>query len=282
MRLLLTGAEGMLATALQKSLPAHWTLFPFGKAQLNITDPKQVREAVHLCKPDVIINAAAFTRVDDCETRPEQAFLLNGSAVGFLAETAQSIGALFVHFSTDYLFDGKSQTPYTEQTLPCPLSVYGKSKLEGETRVLASGCRTLLIRTQWLYGEGGVHFVRTIRNMAESRPEIRVVDDQIGSPTYVADLAHATFNLLEKGAEGIFHVTNSGTTSWFGFARKIVEFSGLKTEVQPCTTEEFPRPAPRPRYSVLSCEKMEQFLGYRLRSWEEALKDYLAREKTAL
>ncbi len=266
----------MLARALQTHLPEHHTLIPFTEAELNITDVKQIRDAMDRCQPDVILNAAAFTRVDDCESRQEEVFRVNGMAVGLLAEAIQLTGALLVHFSTDYIFDGGKGSPYFEDDTPNPLSIYGASKLDGERRIIASGCRHLIIRTQWLYGEGGVHFVQTIRNLAASRPEIRVVDDQIGSPTHVVDLAQATYALLERGGAGIFHVTNSGQCSWFEFAVKILQLSGLSTKVSPCSTEAFPRPAHRPRYSVLSCEKMEKVLGYRLRPWEEALRDYMS------
>lgn len=268
----------MLAGALRETLPGHGTLFPFSQAGLDLTDSRQIKEAVDQCRPDVILNTAAFTRVDDCESQQEKAVQVNGMAVGLLAETARSVGALLVHFSTDYVFDGSKGSPYSEADTPNPLSVYGASKLEGERQILGSGCRYLVIRTQWLYGKGGIHFVRTVQDLAATRPEIRVVNDQIGSPTYVGDLAQATYALLERGGEGVFHVTNGGACSWFEFAKVIINLSGLSVTVSPCSTEAFPRPARRPLYSVLSNEKMRQFLGYCLRPWEEALKDYIGKE----
>ena len=279
MKLLLTGKDGMLAKALQKNLPRDWTVFPFNKEQLNITDPVQVRNTIDRIRPDIIINTAAFTRVDDCETQKEIAFGINGVAVGTLAEMARSVHALLVHFSSDYIFSGNKGRPYLEDDTPNPLSVYGMSKWDGEKRIVASGCRFLVIRTQWLYGEGR-NFIRTIRTMAMNRQEIHVVNDQIGSPTYTDDLACATFAVLAQGGEGIFHLTNSGTCSWFDLAKTIIALSGLSTTVYPCATEAFPRPAPRPRYSALSCEKVERLYRCRLRLWNEAVQSYLMDEKS--
>ncbi len=278
MRILLTGRDGMLARAIWKNIPADWELHAPSETELDIIDRGKIAEAIGRHRPDVIINCAAFTRVDDCESQREIAFKVNGMGPGYLAEAAGTAGSLLVHFSTDYIFDGEKGSPYAENDTPNPLSAYGASKLEGEQQIFSSGCRFLLIRTQWIYGEEGIHFVRTIRGLARSRSELRVVDDQIGSPTYASDLAAAALELIGRGGQGVYHLTNSGSCSWFDFATRIVEFDSLQLKIHPCSTAQYPRPAKRPRYSVLSNEKGAAFLGRRLRPWEEALRAYMALE----
>jgi dTDP-4-dehydrorhamnose reductase len=274
-KVLLTGSQGMLAQAFLKKKPKEWNILATDIEELDITQPGRVEKAVRAFQPNVIINCAAFTRVDDCETEKEAAFALNAAGPGNLAEPAQKIGAKLVHFSTDYIFDGGKKSPYLEDDPPLPINVYGMSKLEGEENIRKKADNHLIIRTQWLYGDGGNHFVKTILKMAKERDSIKVVNDQFGSPTWTEDLVDATIELIKKDRTGTYHVVNSGECSWYDFAVQIVKEAGLNTKVIPCATSEFPRPAKRPAYSVLSTQKIEAFLGTALPTWQTALKRQL-------
>ncbi len=277
MNVLILGAKGMLGKELAKVFaddkPTLWDI-----DEIDITDPNQVNGKVSALSPELIINAAAYTNVDACEENEALATRVNGEAVGYLADVAARLGATLAHYSTDYVFDGSKKEGYAEGDAPNPINAYGRSKLAGEraivkaskplTRALPLSC--YLIRTAWLYGHAGKNFVETMLSLAEKGGPIKVVDDQIGSPTYATDLAQATRELVESKAEsGIYHRTNGGVTSWYGFAKAIFEVYGKRVDLSPCKTSEYPRPAKRPAYSVLQSTKLLP-----LRAWQEALTDY--------
>jgi dTDP-4-dehydrorhamnose reductase len=272
MRILLTGAGGQLGRDLQESLTGH-DLKAFDHAGLDVAD----REAVLLCvqqvRPEWIINAAAFNDVDGAETMTEAAFAVNGAGPGHLAEAAAVVGASIVHISTDYIFDGTKGAPYTEDDAPNPLSVYAQSKYEGERRVLELGVSACVLRTAWLYGRHGKNFVKAILAAAARGGPLKVVADQVGSPTATADLARAIAQLIQTPARGLFHVANAGACSRFEFAQAIVHGS---VEVLPITTVEAARPARRPANSSLTSLRWEQSGLTPLRSWRSALGNFLA------
>jgi dTDP-4-dehydrorhamnose reductase len=271
-RILLTGAGGQLGHDLQETLKAH-DLRPFDHAGLDIADRDAVLRAVQQARPGWIINAAAFNDVDGAETRTETAFAVNGAGPGHLAEAAAAVGASIVHISTDYVFDGTKGTPYTEDDAPNPTSVYARSKYEGERRVLESGAAACVLRTAWLYGVHGKNFVKAILAAAARGGTLRVVADQVGSPTATADLAQAIAQLLQTPARGLFHVANAGACSRFEFAQAIVKGS---VEVLPITTAEAARPALRPANSSLVSVRWLQVGLLPLRSWRLALDNFLA------
>ncbi len=265
----------MLAHAFLKKIPKEWELLATDIEDLDITNPVLVEKKIQQFQPDLIINCAAYTKVDDSETNKELAFSVNGAGPANLARAAAQIGAQLVHFSTDYIFDGTKGTPYTEEDKPHPLNVYGASKLEGERHIRKNVNNHLIIRTQWLYGEGGPNFVKTILELAKDRESIKVVDDQRGSPTWTEDLSDASIELIKHHCAGTFHVVNSGECSWYGFACQIIKETGHKTKVIPCASTEFPRPARRPAYSVLSTEKAKVLLGRPIPAWPIAIGSFL-------
>lgn len=276
MRLLVTGCRGQLGRALE-SVAAARGHEPFGVdlPELDITDAAAVRAVVAAARPDAIVNCAAFTAVDLAETQEGAALAVNGTAVGHLAESANLAGAVLVQVSTDYVFAGDSSRPYRESDPPAPVSAYGRTKLVGELAA-ATARRHLIARTAWLFGEGGVNFVEAIRRQLDAgRSELRVVDDQRGSPTYARDLAVGLVELVEHGAEGTFHAVNDGSATWFDFACEIVRVLGARATVEPVTTAAFPRPAPRPGNSVLDTSRLRSALGHGLPSWQDALSRYL-------
>ena len=276
----ITGAGGMLATALEVALKPVSHVTALTEAQLDITDKQAVLRAVQGIKPGVIINAAAYTAVDRCETDTEKAMLVNGTAVGYLAQAAQATGARIIHISTDYLFDGRKDGPYTETDEPNPLSVYGRSKLLGEQELARFTDRYVILRTQWMYGENGKNFVDTILQLAQQKDELKVVDDQYGSPTYTEDLAAVIRWFVEHSEVGgqTFHFSDEGVVSWYGFAREILKLSRIKTKLIPVDTSEFPRPAHRPHNSALDKTKIKQVTNIDIRTWFDALYEYM--EKT--
>jgi len=274
MKTLIIGAKGMLghelALAFIKDKPFLWDI-----DEIDITDQKQVQEKIADLSPELIINAAAYTNVDACETNEALATHVNGEAVGFLAQTAAEIGATLAHYSTDYVFDGDKKEGYGEDAEPNPINAYGRSKLEGEEAIqIAKLSNCYIVRTAWLYGKDGKNFVETMLSLAEKGKPIKVVDDQIGSPTYAVDLAKATLGIVESHKPyGIYHRTNDGQTSWYGFAKEIFNVFGKQVDLSPCSTSEYPLPAKRPAWSVLNNTKLEP-----MRSWQEALRMY-AKEK---
>lgn len=282
MRLLVTGANGILGRAIAERLGGAHTLLLWGREEADLTDPAQIEAAARGLTFDAVIHAAAMTNVDLCETEQELAFRNNRDATRHVGALAKERGATLVYVSSDYVFDGTKASPYLEEDPTGPKSVYGASKLAGEKAAAESGAPTIVVRTSWLYGAGGKNFVDTIAAKLAQGAPLRVVDDQRGSPTYARDLAHAIELLLRRGAQGIVHATNSGHTTWYGFAREIASAMGLAdASITPVTTEEFPRPAPRPRYSVLSGARFRALTGENLRPWEEALHQYLSARPSA-
>ncbi len=245
-----------------------------GPDEIDVTDEDAVHRLVAREGPSVVINATGYTDVDGAEAEPQAADRVNRIGPACLARACRDAGTLLVHYSTDYVFDGRSDHPYRPGDAPNPISVYGRSKLAGEREVTSAGCRYLLIRSSWLFAAHGRNFVRTILDLAAKRAEIDVVDDQCGRPTYAPDLARMTLQLLDRGAHGTFHVANDGHGTWFELAGAIMEQAGLPCRVRPCTTADMPRPAARPRYSVLDLADTAALIGAP-RPWKEALADCL-------
>jgi len=261
----------MLGQDLVATAPPAFTLFPFTHADLDITDQAVLESRIGEVRPDVIVNAAAYTAVDKAEADQDLAFRVNGEAVGVLGRLAAQAGARVVHFSTDYVFDGNATAPYPEDAPTQPINAYGASKLAGEQALRASGVQFLLIRTQWLFGAHGRSFPRVMWERARQGLVTRVVADQTGRPSYTVDVARATWQLTERAPSGVFHVANSGAASWHEVATYIFASGGRADLVTPCATREYPTPARRPRFSVLSTLKMEAILDSGLRSWSAAL-----------
>jgi len=270
-KILLTGRNGQVGSELQAILhPAVAT----DHATLDLANAGALRQAVRKEKPGVIINAAAYTAVDKAEDEPDMAMLVNGAAPGVLAEEAKRAGALLVHYSTDYIFDGMKRSPYVETDPPKPLGVYGRTKLEGETRIRASGCRHLILRTAWVYGRGA-NFVRAIRRQAEKGSVLRVVNDQVGAPTWAVDIARVTAELLKKRVEGTFNVSAAGSASWYEVALEILRLAGRSVEVKPVTTAEYGAKAPRPAYSVLDNGRLRASGVTPIGDWRGRLAEHL-------
>ncbi|HEX4299993.1 MAG TPA: dTDP-4-dehydrorhamnose reductase [Gammaproteobacteria bacterium] len=289
MKVLVTGAGGQVATALQKLKPAAIELISLGQAELDITDRDTVRRRVAILDPDVIINAAAYTAVDKAEGEKDLAERVNGAAPGYLAEAAYANGARLLHISTDFVFDGRADSPYKPDAVTAPLGAYGASKLEGEQRALeASRGQALVLRTAWVYAAKGHNFVLTMLRLMAERGTVKVVQDQRGSPTWADSVARALWAAADKPAfRGIHHWTDAGVTSWYDFARAIAEdgrAAGLlrrEAEVLPITTAEYPTPARRPGYSVLDLTSTEAALRITAAPWRENLKKMLMELKHA-
>jgi dTDP-4-dehydrorhamnose reductase len=285
MRVMLIGAGGQLGSDLTKVLPAE-TLVPLSHADIELTDGDAVRQAFERHRPDVVINTAAFHRVDDCETQMARAFQVNAFATRGLAEECRRSGAVLVHFSTDYVFAGEKREPYVETDRPGPLSVYGASKLAGEYLVAAALERHFVIRTCGLYGLGGSrskggNFVETMLRLGAQGKTIRVVHDQVVTPTYTADLARVVNQLIRTEAYGLYHITSGGSCTWFEFARRIFEFAGVGADLQPVTAEAFGAPARRPAYSVLRNQRLEALGLDDVPVWEDGLRRFLAERENA-
>lgn len=241
---------------------------------LDITDPSAVAAAVREYDVDVIINCAAYTSVNKAESEEPLAYRINAEAPGILASAAREADALLIHVSTDYVFDGMGHVPYTEDMGVSPLSAYGRTKLAGEQAVTASGCRYMIFRTAWLYSSFGGNFVQTIYDKTASQPEIKVVADQIGTPTYAQDLADAIFSIIDAGMldkTGIYHFTDEGVCSWYDFAKEICDMSGHLCRVVPCRTSDYPSPVSRPHYSVLDKTKVKETFGIEIPHWKDSL-----------
>ena len=242
--------------------------------EIDITSLESTERIIRTLRPETVINCAAYTDVDSCETNLETAMQVNGEGVAHLAMASREIGARLVHVSTDYVFDGGKGSPYVEDDATCPLGVYGESKLAGELNA-AFNPDHLIVRTQWLYGLHGKNFVETMLRLAGEKDELSVVDDQIGSPTWTVDLGHAILALLKSGHRGTYHAANAGFCSWNEFAKAIFQEAGLSVKVNGMTTDELNRPARRPLYSTLDCSKLERDAGFRPQAWRSALKTYL-------
>ncbi len=274
MKILLSGANGMLGRDLIACLAATHEVHPFPLAALDITDGRAVTEAVADIGPELIVNCAAYTDVDGCEDHQERAWRVNALGPRHLALAAERIGAALLHVSTDYVFDGTADTPYTEFDLVAPVTAYGRSKLAGEEEVRRHCARHFIVRSAWLYGAHGSNFVGTMLRLAAERDTLNVVMDQVGNPTWTVELAGVIARLIETESYGTYHATATGEISWHGFALEILRLKGRVTDVLPVTSEQFPRPARRPAYSALDNLCLRN-LGITMRPWAEALAEYL-------
>ena len=277
MKIVITGAKGMLGHDLTKILVNN-DLHCFNSKQLDITDENNVNMIKNI-KPDIVINSAAFTNVDACESQYDEAYKVNAEGPKNLAKICKNLNIPLVHISTDYVFKGDKNEPLIENDPVGPNTAYGKTKLAGEKYIQETLDKYFIIRTAWLYGHNGANFVETMLNLSQNNNELNVVNDQIGTPTYTLDLAYAISNLIKTNKYGIYHITNSGHCSWYEFAKEIFKLSNINIKVNPVKTEEFPRPAPRPKYSVLSNQKLIDNGFKPLRNYKEALKEYI-KERT--
>lgn len=279
--ILVTGANGQLGSELVPLLKSLGTVVATDRSTLDIGDAGAVDHVLRELRPSIVVNAAAYTAVDRAEIERAQSFAINAVAPGVLAEGAKRTGALLVHYSTDYVFDGSSDAPYAEDALPSPLSVYGASKLEGEQRIAASGAQALIFRTSWVYGLRGANFLTTIRRLAGERDELRIVDDQVGVPNWSRELARATRRVLELGREavaervGLYHLSCGGEATWYRFAQSFLRDTP-RVRVFPIATKDYPTPARRPPYGVLDTEKFRRTFGFALPDWRTALDECLA------
>ena len=283
-RILLTGARGQVGWELRRTLGCLGEIVAVDSQGMNLADAEAVRCRVREIAPAVIVNPAAYTAVDKAEREPGLAHAVNAAAPGVLAAEAAQLGALLVHYSTDYVFDGSGETPWREDDACTPLNVYGATKLEGERAIQASGCRHFIFRTSWVYGARGSNFLLTMRRLMRERPELKIVADQVGAPTWCRDLAEATAQVLGRvvspagGSDadapwGVYHMTNAGETSWHGFAEAIRQLDDAEAAARllPIPSSDYPTPAERPLNSRLNNDKLEKTFGLRLQDWRNAL-----------
>ena len=296
-RLLILGSSGQVGVELQRRMADAGEIIVLGRDTVDLARPEQMRGIVRSARPDVILNAAAYTAVDRAESEPDLARSINAVAPGVLAEEALRLGALLVHYSTDYVFDGSKTGSWLETDATNPLNVYGGTKLAGEQAIQQVGGQFLIFRTSWVYGSHGKNFLFTMLRLGRERERLSIVDDQIGAPTTSSELAKATRDIVMSvlsenidsmaGWSGVYHMTCSGSVSWCGFARAIfaragVLLDGKKPEVAPISSDEYPTPAKRPMNSVMSNEKLNARFGIRLASWESALDHTMERVKLNL
>ena len=277
MKLIVLGSKGMLARDLIPMLTEEHATFPFDQDQVDITDKKRVFDVIGSMKPDLVVNCAAYNQVDQAETDHDAAFGVNADGVQHLALACEEFGSVLCHFSTDYVFDGKSTQPYQPDDQPNPISLYGESKWAGEVVIQSILNRYYLIRTSSLYGKHGPNFVYTILRLAKEKKVLRVVQDQIMSPTWTMNLAQGVMKLIHSDNFGVYHLTDrtDGGISWFEFAKEILKLKGINKEIKPTTSEEFKRPAKRPAYSVLDTTLFTQRSGYEPMAWQESLKQFM-------
>jgi dTDP-4-dehydrorhamnose reductase len=275
---MLLGARGQVGWELERALAPLAEVVALGRERLDLARPDSIVATVRQHRPTVIVNAAAYTAVDRAEQEPDLAHAVNAVAPGILAEEARRCGALLVHYSTDYVFDGGKGSPYTEEDAPRPLNTYGRTKLEGERAIQAAGPPYLILRTGWVYGLRGKNFLLTIQRLASERKELRVVDDQAGAPTWSRFLAEATAQMLARHdvseRSGLYHLSAAGCTSWYGFARAILDRlpADARPALIPIASEDYPAAAQRPRYSVLDNTRYQQCFGLRSPGWDEQLR----------
>ncbi|MFL6532234.1 MAG: dTDP-4-dehydrorhamnose reductase [Pseudomonas sp.] len=286
LRILIIGQNGQVSRALQTRLAAMGELIVLGSDQLDMARTDHIRAPIDALRPDLIINAAAYTAVDQAESEAQRAFAINATAPGVLARAALELGIPLLHYSTDYVFDGRKPEPYTEDDAPNPLSVYGRSKLAGEEAIREAGGQHLILRTSWVYSNAGRNFLLTMQRLLQEKPHLRVVADQIGAPTWAGTIADSTAKLIERwqagqcGAWGTYHLTALGQTSWFGFAQAIGE--NLLEQHKPCAvlepipSSEYPTPAQRPLNSRLDCTRLFQEWSVSQPDWRSALQQCLA------
>ncbi len=281
MKAMVIGANGQLGVDLVKSFSASgWEVIPIKHVEVDVRNPQQVTTAISSGTPDVVVNTAAFHKVEECERNPQLAYEVNAVAPMNLARTCREHNSTLIHISTDYVFDGKKQAPYSETDLPSPLNVYGSSKVAGEHLIAYSTERYFIVRTCGLYGVAGSsgkggNFVETMLRKAASGDPIRVVHDQVLTPTFTEDLARGIVQLATTDAYGLYHLSSDGQCSWYEFARAIFELEGLKVSLSPVTTDQFPSPVKRPPYSVMSKQKIKAAGVTAVRPWQEALSQYL-------
>jgi len=295
-RILLTGKNGQVGWELQRTLSTLGEVIALGQADMDLANPDTIRKICRDVKPNLIVNPAAYTAVDKAETEPTLALAINGTAPGILAQEAQRLGAALIHYSTDYVFDGSKNTPYTEQDMPNPQNIYGSSKLAGERAIQAVDVPYLILRTAWVYGARGKNFLLTMQRLGREKPLLKVVDDQIGAPTWSRLLAEATAQIVAQSLSrdqetvtsyirqhsGVYHMSCAGQTSWHGFASAILAGANASThanvsaQLQPIPSSEYPTPAARPAYSVLSNEQLARTFGITLPDWRVALEMVLA------
>ena len=288
LKILITGQHGQVSRELQQRLQGLGELVVLGRDQLDLANPEQIRQQVRSHRPGLIINAAAHTAVDQAENEPDVAFAINATAPGILAEEAKDLGIPLIHYSTDYVFDGSKPAPYSEDDAPNPLGVYGLSKLAGEQAIAAVGGQYLILRTSWVYSSHGKNFLLTMQRLLQEKPQMRIVADQIGAPTWAGTIADSTRALIERwqagqaGEWGVYHLTAQGETSWFGFAQAIGEH--LLAEGKACAALEgipasdYPTPAKRPLNSRLDCSRLQQQWQVSQPQWREALRECLAQQ----
>jgi len=286
MRILISGQHGQVSTELQHHLKTLGELVVLGRTEFDLTNPQQLRQQVRRVRPDLIINAAAYTAVDQAENESQIAFAINATAPGILAEEAAQLGIALIHYSTDYVFDGTKSTPYNEDDAPNPLGVYGQSKLAGEQAITAVQGQHLILRTSWVYSNHGRNFLLTMQRLLQEKPELRVVADQIGAPTWAGTIAQSTRALIERwqagqsGAWGTYHLTAQGETSWFGFAQAIGD--ALRAQGKACAnllpipSSDYPTPATRPLNSRLDGLRLQREWGVSQPDWQTALRECLA------
>jgi dTDP-4-dehydrorhamnose reductase len=280
-KILIFGRAGQVGWELRHKLDRLGQVTSVGTPDVDFTRPESIRAAVRAAEPAVIVNAAAYTAVDKAETTPELAWAINAVGPGVIAEEAKRLGSLLVHYSTDYVYDGSKPGPWVETDATNPLNVYGKTKLAGDEAIEAVGGDYLILRTGWVYGARGRNFLLTMLRLAKERAELRIVDDQTGSPTSSECIAQATAQIIAQvlapegaglaGRSGVYHLTNSGATTWFGFAKAFLSKQAACPKLTPISTSEYPLPARRPVNSVLSCEKLAGTFGVRMPAWEHAL-----------
>ena len=307
MKILLTGKNGQVGWELQRTLATLGKIIPVDRNQLDLSNPDSIRTVIREAKPDLIVNAAAYTAVDKAESEPELAMAINGIAPGIMAEEAKRLNAAIIHYSTDYVFDGAKTSPYVEDDAPNPINVYGKTKLAGEQAIQAAEVPYLILRTSWVYGARGKNFLLTILRLAKERDELKIVDDQIGAPTWSRMIAEATGQILAQcfspliddlsgpsghrkpefhksrvtafsrltDVSGVYHLTSGGQTSWYGFAKAILECAPPlmpHPSLKPIPTSEYPLPAVRPKNSAISNDRLLQTFGIALPDWNYALR----------
>lgn len=309
MKILLTGKNGQVGWELQRTLAPLGQVVTMDHQTMDLSNPDSIRSVIREVKPDLIVNPAAYTAVDKAESEPELAMAVNGIAPGIMAEEAKKLGAAMIHYSTDYVFDGSKTSPYAEEDIPNPINVYGKTKLAGEQAIQAVGIPHLILRTSWVYGMRGRNFLLTILRLAKERDELRIVDDQIGAPTWSRMIAEATAQIIAQSASplmydlsrplsrcksesreggaprpslltqysGVYNLTAAGRTSWCGFTQEILENAQAGTRVIPIPTTDYPLPAPRPLLSLLSDDKLAKTFSMNLPAWDDSLALCMAR-----
>ena len=275
MKLIITGCRGLVGTNILPILNRYFSVIPLDIEEWDITDIKIGESIIREHSPDIVLNLAAFTNVDGCEEYRELAQKVNGEGAGIIAELCRMHNIRLVHISTDYVFDGEKGSPYTEEDMPNPLSIYGMTKLSGEKNVMERYPSPLIIRAQWLYGNGGETFISKVIKIAREKGVVEVVEDQRGTPTYAKDLAEPIRILIEKGKSGIYHISDSGSCTWFEFAREVFRCLKIDVKLKPITSSMLNRKARRPKYSVFDCTKLQIDTHITMRTWQEALQEYL-------